>query len=205
MTPKKTVATNSDALSLAYAVVNGVRNLPRLVFRTLLVALCALLLNACESSTPANASTIDADDRKERLSELSVTIEVEHISGAILLTAELKNSSDQELQFLPWSTPFEGAVTADFLRVTEVGSSESVAYTGIMVKRIPPSVEDYTIVKPGSSLKQIVDISKSYNFCASTQYRLAYSGTLVSPNGETYSVQSNTVNLFVSDDFKPCL
>ncbi len=203
---KKMVVTNSQVLSFAHAVIDGVRARTRLASKALAVSVCALLLLACENSTPSSASTASANDAlEEEAGKLSVIISAEHADNAVLLSAELKNDSDQEIIFLPWGSPFEGAVTADFLNVKEVGSSEDVAYAGIMVKRMPPSAEDFKTVKSGGSIKQTVDISKSYNFCASTQYQLTYSWTLVLLNGNTHSIQSNTTTVFISDRFRPCL
>lgn len=200
---KKMVTSNSDVFRLAHAVFNGLRSRAELVLRSLLATLGGLMLCACESSTSAGASTGDSNNTKEK-SVLLVNIDIEQSDGAILLNAELKNSGDQEIRFLPWGSPFEGAVIADYLRIREIGGSEDVPYIGIMVKRRPPSAEDYATVKPGGSLNESVDISKSYDFCANTEYQIAYSGSLASPNGDIYSIKSNTIIVFVSDDFKLC-
>lgn len=205
MLPKKMAARNSDSSNLAHAVIDGLRSRVYLVSRLLFAALCALFLNACEGSSSASESNIDSRDTKEEIDVLSITIEIEPRGGTILLSAELKNSGDQDIVFLPWGTPFEGAITANFLRLREVGSFEDVPYIGIMFKRRPPSTEDYKTLKPGASIKRVVDISKSYVFCANREYEIAYSGTLVSPNGDAYSIQSNTITVFAPDNFTPCL
>ena len=201
---KKMVVTNSQALSFAHTVIDGVRVRAGFVSKILLVVACAFLLNACESSTQASASTADESDALGEADVLFVTIDIEQADNAILLSAELKNDSPKEIVFLPWGTPFEGAVTADFLSVKKVGSSENVAYTGIMVKRRPPSVKDFKTVKTGDSIEQSVDISKSYDFCANTEYEITYSQTLFSPNSLEYLVRSNVVVLKVSNQPKAC-
>jgi len=201
---KKMVVTNSQALSFAHAVIDGVRARTELVSKTLVVIACALSLNACENSTPASVSIAEGSDALREAGMYFVYIDIEQADDTILLNAKLKNDSDQEIVFLPWGTPFEGAVTADFLNVKKVGSSEDVAYTGIMVKRRPPSAEDFKTVKSGDSIEQIVDISKNYNFCASTEYEITYSQTLFSPDSLEYSALSNTVTFKVANQFKAC-
>ncbi len=204
MPPKKTVVASSESLRFARAVPSGLRARASSLSRSLFAILCVLLLNACESPASENELSFDLSDIKREGSSLSVVIDIEISGRSVFLSAELVNSSDQEIKFLPWGTPFEGAVTADFLRVREEGKAEDVLYTGIMIKRRPPKFEDYKSVKPGDSLTGMVDISKSYILCPNRQYEIAYSGALVSPKGDTFSIKTNTVKVLASNNLEPC-
>jgi len=163
-----------------------------------------IFLSACENSAPASAASNVLVSGETPASAMSVTIQAEPSGGAILLTSILRNDSNEALVFLPWGTPFESVVTADFLTIRESNGALVVPYVGIMVKRRPPNDVDYATLMAGDSLEQVIDISKSYDFCANTEYQIAYSQTLTSLDAHLYPVQSSTVSIVTSGDFKTC-
>lgn len=196
--------SNSVIYSGTDAVFVGLHKSAKIVARSLIASIFFLFLSACESATCANAKTGALQRSPNEAAMLTVDISVEQHNGSIILGASLNNNTDKAVSFLPWGTPFEGAITADFLSVRKIGASKDVLYIGIMVKRVPPSTEDYVVVGAGESLEKVIDISKSYDFCANTEYQIAYSQSLMSPETHGHPVNSNVIRVRTAGNFKTC-
>lgn len=88
--------------------------------------------------------------------------ENDQISVSIKFT--LKNESENPIKLLKWGTPFEGEFTQDTFKVTVNG--DKVPYIGKLVKRLPPSEEDYITIKGNSELSEIVYLEDGYKIYA---------------------------------------
>jgi hypothetical protein len=79
----------------------------------------------------------------------------------IELTFTLVNGGERPLWVLPWQTPLEGLISSPFS--IEAGG-QPVFYTGRMVKRAPPRLEDYVEIAAGASASAKVDLASAYRF-----------------------------------------
>ncbi|MCP4479838.1 MAG: hypothetical protein GY818_17280 [Planctomycetaceae bacterium] len=62
---------------------------------------------------------------------------------------EIRNTSDQPVDFCWWQSPLERTWTTNQFKIT--GTQEKIDYLGMMVKRNPPNKKngDYTTLNPG--------------------------------------------------------
>lgn len=97
-------------------------------------------------------------------------------NSAIVLDCQAINISEQTIKLLPWNTPIEGQLMGHYL-IIENDQGESLDYRGIMVKRAAPTESDYAILEPGEVIDNSVDLTLSYSFCPDMQYKIDYSGT----------------------------
>jgi len=88
----------------------------------------------------------------------------------------LSNPTSQPLYVLDWHTPLEGLLN-DIFQVTRDG--EELSYSGPMLKRGPPSADEYVTVAPGASVEGRVDIALAYDFTQPGRYRIAFRGRLM--------------------------
>lgn len=98
--------------------------------------------------------------------ELSLTLsmEIDPViieGGQWLAKFEIRNNGPIAVSFLPWGTPWEGALTRSLFKLE--AASGIVEYTGPMIKRRAPMAADYIEIKPGASRLIELDISKAYN------------------------------------------
>lgn len=104
----------------------------------------------------------------------------------ILITFEIKNTSNKTYQILKWDTPLEQKIYDDFLTLQYDG--QTLAYDGKFVKRGNPSLESYAIIRPGEQLKETVDISKVYPIYKPGDY----TATLTSSIKDVFTITGNT-------------
>lgn len=117
------------------------------------------------------------------LSGLQVRIracpESEREEGKAMMIFEVRNTSDQPIEFCWWQSPLENYWTANRFKIT--GPDGEVPYRGMLVKRSPPSKKngDYTTLRPGWTLAVKFDLSKAYGMKAGSRYLVRYEGTLL--------------------------
>ena len=104
--------------------------------------------------------------------------ESEREEGKAMMIFEVRNTSDQPVEFCWWQSPLEKRWTANRFKVT--GPYGEVAYRGMMIKRSPPSKEngDYTALRPGWTIGVKFDLREAYRMKAGSKYLISYEGTL---------------------------
>lgn len=136
---------------------------------------------------------------------LDLAVDQEYFdSGKLALIATLKNGSADEISFLPWASPFEKNVTAHFLTIIDLNAGVELPYRGLMVKRMPPKPSDYQSLGPQQTIRNTIDISTSYKFCAHQKLKIGFSGELHNRLSSPYSIESNYIELMLSDAFPDC-
>jgi len=100
------------------------------------------------------------------------------------LVFQLSNPSAQTLHVLDWHTPLEG-VRNNIFDVSRAGTP--LDYRGPMVKRGPPTADDYVTLAPGASVEGKVNVARDYDMRAPGTYRIAFRGVLkdVAREGQT--------------------
>ncbi len=94
----------------------------------------------------------------------------------IPLTFTLTNKGSGAVNVLTWNTPLEG-LTGTFMRVSAPDGTE-LAYGGPMVKRAPPTAENYLRIRKGSTRERTIDLARAYSFTKPGVYRVAFTGSL---------------------------
>lgn len=95
------------------------------------------------------------------------------LNEPIVLAMTIKNTSKKSYMFLPWGTPLENSFTSDCLNVI-YNDKESVNYTGIMVKRLPPTKNDSITIKPRKSTTGYVNVLDGYKLTEKGVYTIQF-------------------------------
>ncbi len=113
--------------------------------------------------------------------------ESDHVSISMKFT--LKNESEDPVRVLKWGTPFEGDFTQDIFYITNNGNP--VPYIGKLVKRLPPTEEDFIEIAGKSEASEIVYLEDGYKIYAAGVYTVQYidstlrvKTTVLNPNTE---------------------
>lgn len=85
----------------------------------------------------------------------------------------LRNTGKLPLAVLKRNTPLEGWF-ADSLIVTR--DSQPVAYSGAMAKRMPPTVEEYLLLKPGARRRARIMLQRGYDVSLPGKYEVRWKG-----------------------------
>lgn len=96
-----------------------------------------------------------------------------NIGAPIHLTMTMTNTGDKAFTFLPWSTPMENSFTGDCLHVLD-SAGNPVNYSGIMVKRMPPTDKDYVTLEKGESATGKVNILDGYKLDKQGTYTITF-------------------------------
>ena len=101
----------------------------------------------------------------------------ERKEGKALMIFEVRNTSDQPVDFCWWQSPLERTWTANQFKIT--GTQEKIDYFGMMVKRNPPNKKngDYTTLNPGWMLSVTFDLKEVYGLRTGSNYSVRYAGT----------------------------
>ncbi|MBL4672993.1 MAG: hypothetical protein JKX81_12095 [Arenicella sp.] len=183
----------------------------------LAIVSCLLLTQfACNetNSVRAQATSVNAQDVKSNSSvnetvsnKLMLDLAVDQgflDAGKFALIATLKNGYANEISFLPWANPFEENVTADFLTIVDLKAGAELPYRGIMIKRMPPKPSDYRSLAPQKSIRNTIDLSRSYKFCAHQKLKVVFSGALYSQLSTPYNLEVSSLELVLPDAFPDC-
>ncbi|MEP7154517.1 MAG: hypothetical protein ABI905_01995 [Betaproteobacteria bacterium] len=109
---------------------------------------------------------------------MSIPARVHSPAGAranIPLTFELANKTKKTYNILNWDTPFEGFY-GPYLQIT--GPGGEVEYRGKVVKRGPPTREEYVSIKKGDRRAITINIAPAYDFKAPGKYEIVFDGKL---------------------------
>jgi hypothetical protein len=174
-----------------------------------------LTLLACSETVDLKAqASVNAQDVKsnssvsEKISNelmLDLAVDRDYLdSGQLVLNATLKNGSANEISFLPWASPFEKNVTADFLTIVDLKAGVELPYRGIMLKRMPPKPSDYQSLAPQHTISNTIDITSSYTFCADQKLKIVFSGTLYNQLSNPYALELNSLEMVLPYAFPDC-
>lgn len=167
--------------------------------KSLIIAVAAsLLLSSCGQASDAGPIS-----RKG----LILTVNLDPIArntGKVVLKSTLTNQGDEPIEFLPWNSLFDSALTGHFLSIVDMAAKEALTYQGPFIKRRPPIASDYVTLDPSGLLSNELDISAGYNFCANRQYTLKFIGLLYDRDSNALPLESKSVELKLGDAFKAC-
>lgn len=138
---------------------------------------------------------------------LILTLAIDHSSlneGRVVLKSTLTNDGVESVNFLRWSTPFDSSVNGVFLSIIEQDSNQELVYQGRMMKRSEPILSDYFNLLKNASISNVLDVSKSYNFCPHSRYILNFSGEIIDSNLIALPVKTNNVTFVTGGAFKHC-
>ncbi|RBP51483.1 hypothetical protein [Arenicella xantha] len=162
-------------------------------FQWLVLSWTLLVLMACHSKTEAG---------------LLLTMRVDQpalASGQVIIVSELVNQAGQSITFLPWNTPFDSAVTGDFLSVTQAGSDNARSpYIGMMVKRMAPTDSDYLTLAHQQSIENRLDITRAYAFCRNQHYVVDILNKNILQNNSSHDLELVPVKFDAGDAFPVC-
>lgn len=165
---------------------------------TLLVA--SIGLSGC-SELAAQVS-----DRSDAVLQLEITVNQQALSESrVQIDSALTNGLAYSVLFLKWNTPFSDQITGRVFKVEKRinalgfgggnigGDYTLVPYTGIMVKRGPPTAQDYLVLEPGQQIHNSLDITDAYGFTENSQLQVTYDRPINLGNNNFQSLTSNTV------------
>ena len=158
----------------------------------------SFVLVSCSAAEPID---------EQKMIELKLVINQEAIDGGVVLLESTLTNDANEFKFLPWNTPFDEAVNGRFLRVTKItgdGSENELAYRGRMIKRRAPIEKDYIVVSVGKTLKNQLDITKSYNFCRNRHYNINLYGDLFDADLQALTIKVVSAQFKANEKFSPC-
>ena len=113
---------------------------------------------------------------KKYIISCSIVAEETFLSGEpVNILFRLTNQDNRMLYILEWYTPLEG-IAGEIFRVTRDG--EEIAYTGRLMKRGDPVLEEYTTLEPGESVSTQVDLAGCYDMTPEAQYRVEFTSRL---------------------------
>lgn len=121
----------------------------------------------------------------KQLSGLQVRIRAcpksESRKGKALMIFEVRNASEQPVEFCWWQSPLERQWAANRFKV--IGPEGEVAYEGAMIKRTAPSKKsgDYTTLRSGWTLGVEFDLAEAYRMKAGRKYSIRFEGTNLGP------------------------
>lgn len=139
-----------------------------------------LLLTACtpplKNNRTSNAEGGEKTEENTNMDKIKTTISTDKQiyaqEEAVLLSFEVSNTGKTPFTFLPWQTPLEKHLTGDCMNITR--NETSVSYTGIMVKRRPPTEEDYLTLQSGKSTSGEINLLDSYQLTEKGTYIIQF-------------------------------
>ena len=111
-------------------------------------------------------------DAGETMGSIQCKLEVDQAIPAgkpVLLQLTLGNTSGQAVEVLQYHTPFEG-ILGDLFEIQY--ADESLTYRGPLVKRGPPTDEDWLLLESGGVLTAKVDLSNAWDLRRAGEYTL---------------------------------
>lgn len=121
--------------------------------------------------------------------KISTTKSSYKLGEDIELLMEIKNTGEKPYTFLPWGTPLENRFTGKSLKVV-YNNNKVINYTGIMVKRIPPTVKDYITLKTNEISMGKVSLFEGYKLSKKGVYTIQFKETYAGlPNSNIITIE----------------
>lgn len=122
-----------------------------------------------------NIKVISKKHLKEAvINSISTPKTIYNIGESIELDMKVENLGKEKFTFLPWKTPIENRFTGEFMEI--FFNKEKIEYSGIMVKRMPPTKEDYITLKPNKSVTGKINLLDGYKFTNKGVYSVQFNG-----------------------------
>jgi peptidyl-Lys metalloendopeptidase len=86
----------------------------------------------------------------------------------LMVTVSYTNVTDSDIRLLKWGTGLDGRIGPNILDLKFEG--RSLAYTGILVKRLPPTESDFVILSSNKTLSAELSLDLSYAISRQGQY-----------------------------------
>jgi peptidyl-Lys metalloendopeptidase len=124
----------------------------------------------------------------------------------LIVSFKLQNTSENQITFLKWNTPFDDDVfTTDMFQVYQ-GTGNRIEYTGKLLKRGPPSVADHYTLEPGESVSARVNIFQGYATYTEGVYQITFQSSiqLLTEHGEYNSIEliSETLTAYQNTEYQ---
>lgn len=97
------------------------------------------------------------------------------VGDAISITFELHNRSNRAVHVLMRNTPFEGFL-GQYLTIE--GPLGTLSYGGAMVKRGPPTADEYLRIGAHAKRRKTLNLAEVYTFNTPGVYRIKFTGGL---------------------------
>jgi hypothetical protein len=176
--------------------------LERATFLGVMIFLPMLAFAGC-SRAPISVARNDLKDFGEETiveSILQIKLEIRQDEGGVLARLVFKNPTATAVRMLKRNLLYEGEVTFRAFNVTRDG--RKVRYTGLMVKRGPPTKDDWFLVEAGQSFEVTIRISDYYDLSSPGEYEVRYQAFYYpfsdNPSLPNPLLQSNAVKIAVS-------
>ncbi|MBW8688212.1 hypothetical protein [Chitinophaga rhizophila] len=134
-----------------------------------------------QDTTAAVSETPAADTTNAAALSTVMTVPEKVKAGApIMVKFTVTNSSDREVEFCKWHTPFEEKFLNSFFDIQDA-KGEPAQYIGPMAKRVsPPPADAYTKVPAKGNVSAEIDLLKGYKLSAPGTYKISFQGAGIS-------------------------
>jgi hypothetical protein len=134
-----------------------------------------------QDTTAALTETPAADTSSAAALTTVMSVSEKVKAGApVLVKFTVTNSSDKEVEFCKWHTPFEEKFLNSFFEIQD-SKGEPAQYTGVMAKRImPPPADAFIKVPAKGTVSAEIDLLKGYKVSAPGTYKVIYQGDGIS-------------------------
>src|SRR5262245_47846738 len=128
----------------------------------LLVAIVGI--TGCKRSNTFPSMEVEVHKIGEDLAEgdLEIKLEIKEDMSSFFARVVFTNTTNKDVQVLKRNLLYEGHITFAAFKVTRGG--KEIPYTGLSVKRGPPSEKDWYLLKAGESYETTIRISDDYDF-----------------------------------------
>ncbi|MGY3055186.1 hypothetical protein ACVWYG_003399 [Pedobacter sp. UYEF25] len=145
------------------------------IFNTIAVFIL-LFFAACSSTSKVSEGSENNMDILKKDTSLTAVMtgpSEAKLGDSIKLDFVVHNNTDSARKFCKWQTPFE-PVLSKYLDVKSTAGEEA-EYKGAMARRImPPPADSYITLNPGDSLKEVINLTKSYVIPQAGKYIIKY-------------------------------
>lgn len=111
------------------------------------------------------------------------------LGESIEITFSVENTNEKKQRFCYWQTPLETPLTADCFKITN--GTNTVLYNGILVKRMPPTDEDYITLTSKESRTNTIVLKEDYVLNEKGIYEITFQGRYINslPNSNTITIE----------------
>ncbi|SRR6266852_1720306 len=161
-----------------------------------LVLLLSMAVGFAGCSRGPSSLTSDDEIQVGNDTVLECKLEVRHDESGIFATVIFKNPTDHPERVLKVVLLDEEPLLTVPFDVTKDG--KMIVYTGGMASRLPPTKDDWRILKPGETFVRTIRVNDYYDLSAPGEYQIVCERLYEqSPPGKFATVKSNEVTFTV--------
>jgi hypothetical protein len=131
-----------------------------------------LFLSSCKTNKPMASRTAHKITTQIEMSKNTF-----QIGDSIPVKFFIQNNTNSAFEFCSWQTPLEKELTANCFEIIHEG--EILPYNGKMVKRKPPTKENFRLLKHGETSTQTININDAYNLDKAGTYTIRFLGRTI--------------------------